>query len=217
MKRKLKAFTFALLCVLIFSVFALGIYADDGDFADAEAEISDTGMGEGDSAPSGAEGGEDNIFASVFAFFEANATEIFSLLSFFGSLFIMITYKSGLLPFVENGIGAIAGGVKKMSERAQDIGKEADAFGEGVKKKLEDTEALLLKMQECVSDLDARLRSADEDSAARERLEAVLHTEIDMLYEIFMAAALPQYLKERVGERVAEMKHALAEAPENEA
>ena len=45
----------------------------------------------------------------------------------------------------------------------------------------------------------------------------VLKAEIDMLYEIFMAASLPQYLKERVGERVAEMKHALTEGEENEA
>ena len=217
MKRKLKAFTLAALTVLIFSVFVLGISAEEGNPIEKATEISDTGTVQSDSATGSTEEKKENIFTSAFAFFEENISEIFSLLSFFGSMFIMITYKSGLLPFVENGIGAIAGGVKKMSERAQDIGKEADAFGEGVKKKLEDTEALLLKMQKCVSDLDTRLSCADEEIASREKFEAVLKAEIDMLYEIFMAASLPQYLKERVGERVAEMKHALTEGEENEA
>ena len=38
-----------------------------------------------------------------------------------------------------------------------------------------------------------------------------MNAQIDMLYEIFMSSALPQYAKDRVGEKVAEMKAQLTD------
>ena len=43
-----------------------------------------------------------------------------------------------------------------------------------------------------------------------EELSVIVGTQIDMLYDIFMTSALPQYQKDAVGERVAKMKEALA-------
>ena len=45
---------------------------------------------------------------------------------------------------------------------------------------------------------------------------SVLYAEIDMLYEIFMAASLPQYLKDNVGEKVRVMKAKLNSEAKNE-
>jgi hypothetical protein len=40
--------------------------------------------------------------------------------------------------------------------------------------------------------------------------------EVDMLHDIFMAAAMPQYMKDKVGAATAEMKAALAEGGKHE-
>ena len=43
------------------------------------------------------------------------------------------------------------------------------------------------------------------------QLRLVVDTQIDMLYDIFMSSALPQYQKDAVGERIAKMKGAIRE------
>ena len=90
MKRKLKAFTLAALTVLIFSVFVLGISAEEGNPIEKATEISDTGTVQSDSATGSTEEKKENIFTSAFAFFEENISEIFSLLSF-KELLILLT------------------------------------------------------------------------------------------------------------------------------
>ena len=39
----------------------------------------------------------------------------------------------------------------------------------------------------------------------------MVKAQIDMLYDVFMSSALPQYQKDAVGERIAKMKEALVE------
>ena len=210
-KKKFTIFALLLCALLTSSLLVLPASAEESAKASDTVDIPDTGTDNCEDIGENIENGKENAFSVAFGFFEENASEIFSVLSFIGSLLIMVTYKSGLLPFVEKGIGALAGGVKRIGERAESLGNEAGAFNSEIKAKLKEAETLLENMQTALSGLYERLPSASEDAASRERLETVMRAEIDMLYEIFMAASLPQYLKERVGERIGTMKHALGE------
>ena len=216
-KKNFKLIAVIAAILLSLSLFSMTASAEDIDSGTENTEISDTGTTEPESATDEAAEAEPGIFTSLFTYFEENSEKIFSALSFIGSLFIMITYKSGLLPLVERGISSLAGGVKKIGERAEELGGENSALSEALKEKLDRTEELLERMQNSLKEVDSRLEKSEADSASREHVSTVLMAEIDMLYEIFMAASLPQYLKERVGERVSEMKRALAEKEENEA
>jgi len=65
-----------------------------------------------------------------------------------------------------------------------------------------------------VEELDVMLKEkfayVDEAQQERQELKLILDSQIDMLYDIFMASALPQYQKDAVGEKIAKMKEAIA-------
>lgn len=155
---------------------------------------------------------EENIFSSAFGFLEENSARILSALSFIASLITVIAYKSGLLPYVESGIKALSAGVKALGERADSIEASTGSLGESVGEKLLAAEALLGRIESTVSTLGERLDAIEKEGERTDSFKSVLLGEIDMLYDIFMAASIPQYLKESVGERVNDMKRQLAEA-----
>jgi hypothetical protein len=47
-------------------------------------------------------------------------------------------------------------------------------------------------------------------------MKTIMSAQVDMLYNIFMSSSLPQYSKDAVGERISEMKAALAEPVSND-
>jgi hypothetical protein len=155
---------------------------------------------------------EENLFSQTFGFLEENSARIFSALSFIASLITVIAYRSGLLPYVESGIKTLSAGVKALGERADSIEASTGSLGESVGEKLLAAEALLARIESTVSTLGERLDAIEKEGRRTDSFKSVLLGEIDMLYDIFMAASIPQYLKESVGERVGAMKRQLAEA-----
>ena len=65
--------------------------------------------------------------------------------------------------------------------------------------------------------LTAALDEREKNSYSADDLTTVMLAEIDMLYEIFNSAELPQYIKDRVGERIAEMKKTLEKRDKEDA
>ena len=53
------------------------------------------------------------------------------------------------------------------------------------------------------------MKSNGIDKSERERMRIIMQGQIDMLYDIFMTSALPQYKKDEVGTRINEMKEKL--------
>ena len=159
---------------------------------------------------------DEGFFAALFSDIEAGLPQILSALAFLGSLIIMICYKRGFLPLVKDGIGALAAGVRSISEKTGELNVESTKITDKISSVLLDAQKLLLSMEGAVVELNSRLDSLEDEREERKKLTAVLSAEVDMLYEIFMSAALPQYLKDSVGERIAKMKAEISETPSNE-
>jgi polyhydroxyalkanoate synthesis regulator phasin len=153
---------------------------------------------------------EKNSFEEVYSLLMSHISEILSLAAFVGSLVIAVLYKSGLMPLVEKGLSAI-------SKTAQKI-KEVTELGEG--KRQEDYAALkgsvtsleekLTNMKNAISEYSDRLEAKESAEKREHRMEALTEGVLDLLYEIFMTSALPEYEKARVGEKVAKMKEVIS-------
>lgn len=147
-----------------------------------------------------------NGFSVLLEGVKAHFGEIFSALAFVGSIIVMFCYKSGLLPVVKEGLRQLAGGVRGLGEHTVTIREDTAELRAAMERELAAAEGVLTKMADALESLEKKLG----DEAARDReisaLKQAVSCEIDMLYNVFMAAAMPQYLKEQLGESVAEMK-----------
>ena len=78
---------------------------------------------------------------------------------------------------------------------------------------LTNTDALVKKLGERLDEMSTTLNEVKEKEQQKEKnsesLAVIVGAQIDMLYDIFMSSALPQYQKDAIGERVAKMKEAL--------
>ena len=84
-----------------------------------------------------------------------------------------------------------------------------------VSERLGKSEEALGKIASTLDALQTKLDTESGKSSREEEFITVLSAEVDMLYEIFMAAALPQYLKDSVGERIARMKSTITKVGES--
>ena len=153
-----------------------------------------------------------NVFETIYTYIFEHISEIFSALAFAGSIVLMLCYKNGFLPILKGGISALSGGVKNLGEETKSIERHAESLFSEVSGKLAYAEELLSKMSSTLDFLSSELGDVKEREMTLKRLESVLTGEVDMMYEIFMAAALPQYLKEKVGEQVAKMHRTIEES-----
>ena len=225
MKRKLYKYatSVALVILVLFAVISpVTAFAGESDMANANTEdgtsaaedsVEDASSDEADTNESSF---EDGFFPSLFAAFEEHLSEILSALTFIGSLIIMLCYKKGFLPLVTDGLGALKQGVKTINEKTGELSFGTEALSEAITEKLDAAENLLKGTCDMLAGLEVRLAELEGERNERKITNTVLSAEVDMLYEIFMSAALPQYLKDNVGERIAMMKAALAEDEPNE-
>lgn len=157
------------------------------------------------------------VFSGIVQALESYASEILSALAFIGSLIIMLTYKKGLMPVVNDGLRAIKNGVKTINERSESFNAHAISVCDGIDERLTRAETLADNILKSNEGIEKKLSALSSDEKERERLSVILASQIDMLYEIFMSAGLPQYLKDSVGERISEMKATLGKEAKNEA
>lgn len=156
--------------------------------------------------------GDVNVFEQLYIAAGEHLSEIMCALTLAGSLILTLLYKKGLMPFLTraiDAIGAALGGVKDTAERS---GVELGAFGETLKS----TEQAISRLSEHISGIERELALIKEDENGRERFKVVMGAQVELLYEIFMGSALPQYQKDRVGESIAEMRAALGARTEEE-
>ena len=177
--------------------FSLSITAFAEDNAEAEfAENEDAG--------------EENVFTEIYDTFRDNSDKIFSLLAFISSLLIAFSYKKGLIPIVNKGLLAI----KKSSEAFEDASKKTLEKNEEnlsfLNEKFVSVANCLEALSEYVDTLDEKLEAVKCTKDDSENIKKVMLSQIDMLYEIFMNSALPQYSKDAVGEKIAEMKKSVS-------
>ena len=196
MKNKLKYLIALVLTTALFIGFAVYASADEG----AE-EITK-------------EQSEDNLFSKVYDEVASYASEILCGLTLVGSLTLAVAYKKGLLPLVEKSLLAIGNAVSGIKESTKESAEAGSRLKDNIEKRLTVASETLEALADKIGSLDKAL-SASLEGDAKSRLEAkelrlVVDTQIDMLYDIFMSSALPQYQKDAVGERIAKMKEAMA-------
>ena len=158
---------------------------------------------------------EENFFSRIYDEVASYASEILCGLTFIGSLTIAFAYKKGLLPLVEKSLLAIGNAVTGIKESTKENAEASSAFDVNIEKQLSILEELLQSLAEKVNSLDKELmESLQNESESRleaKELRLVVDAQIDMLYDVFMSSALPQYQKDAVGERIAKMKEAIAD------
>ena len=155
---------------------------------------------------------EANIFSEIFEAARSNSENIFSVLAFIGSLVIMFCYKKGLIPFIKDALGKLSAGVKSINDKTVSLGRESETLTAALTERLDTIDKLSKKLDETASALVLSQEEINGYIKDRERFNAVLLSQIDMLYEIFMSASLPQYLKDRVGTKINEMKKTVEES-----
>ena len=150
--------------------------------------------------------GAKNSLTEAYEIIIAHLSEILSLAAFIGSLVCAIIYKSGLLPLVESSLRSIKSATQKIKESTDkaELGSR-ESMG-NITDKVAGLEATLLTLKDALAALAEKLDSAEAEKLHRIKTDHILEGELDMLYDIFMSSALPEYEKQRVGERVAKLK-----------
>ncbi len=152
---------------------------------------------------------EENIFTTLYNWVVLNVGEIFSLLTLITSALLAFTYKKGLLPKLGGALGKISSLVGSISKNTDEA---LSSLGEGYNKitdTLSGVSSLCEGLCDEISTLSARLDESADTKGELEKMKIILASQVDMLYDIFLSSALPQFAKEAVAERVSAMRRAL--------
>lgn len=148
---------------------------------------------------------------TVYDFFSAHSAEVFSALSFLGAVLLAIFHKKGLLPSLNKAIKSLGDSLKAGIDSAKEMSTNTESnlgkFMESIAPtiaKLEGIPELVDKVVEENKKLEVELAKAKNE---REVLVQALKSESEMFYELFMASNLPQYQKDNVSAKKAEINH----------
>lgn len=198
MKKTLKVFITISLAIALFLTPAIAAYAAEAESAEGMDNLQEV---------------DENLFSRLFDEISSYATEIFCALTLVGSLILAYAYKKGLLPLVEKALLSISNAVTKIKEKTESGEIAARNLGTELNEKLNDTKDVILTLHERIKEMNDALLVVKEKETSKEKsnknLALIVSAQVDMLYEIFMSSALPQYQKDAVGERVLKMKEAL--------
>lgn len=157
---------------------------------------------------------EATVFDKLYTKVSEYAGEILCALAFIGSVVLAFAYKKGLMPIVKSSLVTIGNAMSKMKDSVNKNAERGEEMNREIANGLDGAVKVIQTLGERIDTLEKALteRLADKDETAREReaLSIIMTSQIDMLYEIFMSASLPQYQKDAIGEKIAKMKGALA-------
>lgn len=200
-----------LIALTLFVSFGVAVSANEvAEDADVTENVDNVYENE---EPHGENG---NFFAEIYEYVSNHADDLFSALAFIGSLVLAFIYKKGLMPQLSNALGNIRASVKSIGDTAEKTLAGSEGALSEIKSGMEFVGSGLDSLCVAVADLDARLAASEEQMNETKAMKTIMSAQVDMLYNIFMSSALPQYSKDAVGERISEMKAALAEPVEED-
>lgn len=210
--------------LLVLFIITLTLTLSITSFCSGAASINETSAE--NISPEGNEGvlpepdgelAEENVFTTLYNWVVLNAGEIFSLLTLITSGLLAFTYKKGLLPKLGGALGKISSAVGSISKSTDDALSSLGENYDRIKDNLSTVSSLCEGLSDEISTLSARLDESADTKGELEKMKIILSSQVDMLYEIFLSSALPQFAKEAVAERVSVMRRALeGEASDNE-
>lgn len=191
--------------------FSLGISA----FASEASTVSESAesVGESDSGDTNTtyEKGDisENPFEEIFSTVLDHSSEMFSALAFIGTIIVAYFYKKGILPTLSKALTGVSTALDSVGEKTD------GALGPIITKtdEIADTTAFVKSSLDGVvcslEELEKSLDSLKESENERHAYSTIMLSQVDMLYDIFMSSALPQYKKDEVGERICKMREEL--------
>lgn len=196
------------LLITLISVFALMLCLSVTALASSEPAANDAQPTE--NSDTGSTYSENNPFKEVYDFAAENADKILSALAFFSSLFLVFAYRKGLIPIINKGLSAIGKSSGNFEEAARESLLKTEKNLEFLSEKFAACENTVEIASKSIDELTEKFDKIDSDIKATESLKLVMLSQIDMLYEVFMHSSLPQYSKDALGEKVAEMKKSIS-------
>ena len=157
------------------------------------------------------EGGTENPFAALFETFGNHASEVFAAVSAFLSLTVFWLFRRGLLPLLRGGLNALSGVAEKMHKESETSSENLGKTADSVNHSLLMSAASIAAMQKMLEGFSEKLNALSVSREEREAMRCILLSQVDMLSEIFLSSALPEYRKELVGEKLTAMRRALGE------
>ena len=193
---------------LISSVIVIVLLCALSVCASAEEYVTDT-------TESIDESTEENFFSKAYGELSEYAGEILCALTFAGSLILAIAYKKGLLPLMQKSLMTIGNAVNKIKDNAKETAEKSSQLGESIQTNIKSAKETLDTLANRINSLDLALKESLEKETEAKRqsreIRIIMDTQIEMLRDIFMSAALPQYQKDAIGEKIAKMKGAISE------
>jgi len=134
-----------------------------------------------------------NIFEEIYDWVIFYLGDIFSVLAFAIGLITALLYKRGLIPGLNKFGSAIKGSVDSAIEGNERLGAE-------ISKADERLSLLDLKLERACGELEKMKNQIDLEGSLEERAKVIdiLKLESDLLYSVFIASSLPQYMKEEL-------------------
>ena len=155
---------------------------------------------------------EPNPFAVFFEGVKTYATEIISAVTLIASLILAHAYKSGLTPMITNALSNLGKLLAGMRDSVSENEKASKEITEALEARLAAAEETVERLTAGIEAVSKTMKAEEDSTAEKKRLGEILTAQIDMMYELFISSALPEYQKEAVAERIKEMKEAIADA-----
>ena len=181
-------------------VFSIGALADAGQVSEEIAKTEDE---------------SENTFSELYALFTEHCDKIFASLAFISSLALALAYKRGLIPTLNAGLSAIKKGREDTDRASLDSLKETEASVSLLTDKFAEALNTLTNLSDRMDELCQRQMTLEMRERAADDLRTVMLSQTDMLSEILMNSSLPQYSKDRIAERVSEMRKSIKVGEEN--
>ena len=186
-----KLILFTLILVFTLSAFSF--------FAYAEGEVTNS--------ENAAEG--ESFYTVLYGAVREHSEKILSALAAIASLLLAFTYRKGLMPTLNSALEKMCDGIGKIKTASAEQTENAQLLLSEAEKKLEGAREYLAVIYERLENLEATLNESLEAKSEREKMKIILWAQTEMLYDIFMSSALPQYQKDMVGERTQKIKEEL--------
>lgn len=199
--------------------YAADAQAETGESASADGTVSDAedNAVDGEKSDTGVEQTSlDEEKSSPFVlFYEAlseHAPAIMSAFAAIASVILAFCYGKGLLPMLKDALGGMLSAVGSLKTSVSENDGKLKEVSEALARRLEAAEESIGRITELTAALS-------EIGDGRADVITVMSEQVELLYDVFMQSSLPEYKKERIGERIASMKSRLAagEADANDA
>ena len=210
-KFKKKIFAALAAALLIFGSLSVGtLAAFDEDASsygvnvesEADTVIADVKTNVDDDSAVKAEATEVNFFERLYDAVTDYISEILCVLAFGGSFLIAVLYKKGLLPLLKGALSAISSAVGKIKDATEESAISDAEKTAKITEALDRAHALIEAQTRSLEVVERRLDALSTDKTDRERMKLILECEVELLYDIFMSSALPEYQKDAVAKRL---------------